>query len=886
VQMMRSSHGIAAVGKLARTIAPTWVPASLTQSHSTQGRGYSGVIVGGGVIGCSMLYHLSQRGIRCILFEKGELTCGATWHAAGLVTRFHGGNNFRLWHDEGVELFHKWQAEGAELSFNSPGSIRLIPNDQAYIDEAKAHMGKAKIFSSLFGCAPHHMISPAEIRDRHPLANFDDSEIYGGILTEHDGHIDPTSVTNAFAKRARDLGGVIEQHTEVVDLDLLPSKRWVVTTRTSAGDEKCTEVDFVINCGGLWCDRVGHMAGVQTPSVVLQHQYVITDPIPEVRAYHMKHGHQMPVLRDLKGSFYLRDEGDGILIGPYESQETVQMAPAAWRENGMPLSHANYLFDGDVDRLLPHLETALELIPQAMDVGLKTVLNGPTMWPADGNHLVGPAPRWDVAPNFWMACAESYGIAHSAGLGRYLAEWIDRGEPPYELKEADPARYGPWATPDWIVEKVSETYGMNNHPHFPNENLTAGRPVQPLPNAEIYDLLEAEGCQFGFHNGYEGPNFFMPGAGHGMEHSNSSGSFRRPAYAHLVESECRAMASFAGICYWPFSKFIIKGPRAAAYMDHMVSNRLPNVGRCALSYLLTPQGRIGSEIMLARIAEDEFYVVSYPEQELHEWRWFHMHKPADGVDIQNITADFGTLMVAGPESRSVLGRIAGDEDAWSAQNFKFYQWRDVELAGVKCRALRVSFTGELGWELHAPTEDLGTLYKALKAFEPRLCNWGGFAMGSFRLERGYKAFGSDLTRDHLAPEALEKRFLREDKDYIGRNALAVMPAPTRRLVHMSVDTPEGLDCVGNEPIFDDRSGDVVGFTTSGGYGYLAKQTVAFGYVQVSSLEAPLSVEVLGDRFQAKLQDGPFTPIAIAQGQEHARPLARPTSVTRRRAEIR
>lgn len=838
------------------------------QKFAGQTRGHSGVIVGGGITGCSIQYHLARRGVRSILFEKAELTSGATWHAAGLVTRFHGGNNFRLWHEEGVNLFNQWQGEGTELSFHTPGSIRLIPNQQEYIDEARTHIAKAKIFEGLFGCSEHRMISPDEIRERHPLVQIDPEDIYCGLLTEGDGHIDPTSVTNAFAKRAREMGAVIKQKTEVVGLKLLPNKQWEVLTRTADGVEERTVADFVVNCGGLWCDVVGAMAGVHTPSVVLQHQYVITDPIPEVQEYHKKHGHQLPVLRDLKGSYYLRDEHDGILIGPYEGEASVAFPPPEWREKGMPRDHSNFLFDGDVDRLLPHLERAMEMIPQAAEVGLKTVLNGPTMWPADGNHLIGPAPEWDKAPNFWQACAESYGIAHSAGLGRYMAEWIDCGEPPYELKEADPARYGPWATKSFVVEKVAETYGMNNHVHCPNDNLPAARPVHPVPNAEIYDLLQAHGCQFGFHNGWEGPNYFDP-TSNGHQNQMDFASFRRPAYQNLVRQECKLMSEFAGICYWPFAKFNISGPGAAKFLDSMISNRLPKVGRCALSYLLTPQGRIQSEIMVVRLADDEFYVVSYPEQELFEWRWFHMYKPDEGVTIQNVTGDYGTLMVAGPESRAVLGKVSGDEDAWSAENFKFYQWKEVEFAGIKCRALRVSFTGELGWELHPASEDLGKLYKALKASEPRLCDWGGFAMGSFRLEKGYKAFGSDMTHDHLATECLEKRFIRMDKDFVGRDALAAAPVPTRKLVHLAVEAVDGVDPIGNEPIFNEDTGAVVGFTTSGGYGYLAQQSIAFGYVATDSLEARLSTEILGTRVNVTIQEGPFKPKPLDSPDAHS-----------------
>jgi len=327
------------------------------------------------------------------------------------------------------------------------------------------------------------------------------------------------------------------------------------------------------------------------------------------------------------------------------------------------------------------------------------------------------------------------------------------------------------------------------------------------------------------------------------------------------------MADFGGICYWPFAKFSIQGLGAEAFLDRLVSNRLPKVGRCALSYFLTPGGKVYSEVMLVRVAEDEFYMVCYPESELLDWRWMHTHLTEDeakSVELTNITPDRGTLMVAGPKSRDVLAQMADDSEAWSAKNFKFYQWKDVTLAGIPCRALRVSFTGELGWELHPLTKDLGRLYQALKVAEPRFCDWGGLAMGSFRLEKGFKAFGADMTKDHCALECLEPRFLRMEKAFIGRDALASKPAPIRHCVHLAVASAgDNVDPVGNEVIRDARTDTTVGFTTSGGYGYLAKQSIAFGYVAEDSLEAPLEVEILGKRYAAVMQKGPFVRAAEA-----------------------
>jgi len=843
-------------------------------------RNVTGVIVGGGVTGCSLLYHLAKKGLDVALFEKSELASGATWHAAGLVTNYHSGNNFRFWHTEGVRTFTHWQEDlGLPLSFHTPGSIRLIPNQADYIDEAKHQLAKAQLYEQLFGGPPMEMISPDEIQKLHPLCNVGaDTNIYAGLMTFGDGHIDPTSVTNVFAEKAKEAGGRLHRFAEVVRLNLLPDRRWEVVVQDKSpdggGDETTVIADFVINAGGLWCDRVGHMANVHIPAVVLQHQYVITETIDALKAAHDANGgKQLPVLRDLQGSFYLRDEHHGFLVGPYEGQDSVVLSPNEWRHEGMPLNLSNFLFDGDTDRLMPHLERAMEIVPSIGEVGMATVLNGPTCWPADGNHLVGPCPEWDIAPNYWLACAESYGIAHSIGLGRYLSEWIVAGEPPYELTETDPARYGRWATKDWVGEKVKEAYGMNNHVHFPNENTFAARPAH-LKNEAIYKILEGKGCQFGFHHGWEGPNFFIPEKA-GVQVGNAFGSFRRPDCKSYIKQECQGLFDFGGICYWPFAKYAVKGPGAAAFLDYMVANRIPKVGRCQLCHFLTPSGKVYSEITVARVSEDEFYLVSYPEMEMHDWRWMQMHVPQDGsVTIDNITDLYGTLMVNGPQSLASLQKLAPDID-WK---LKFYENKEVEvIPGVVARALKVSFTGEEGLELHIPLKSVGQVYEALMSAEPRLCDWGGIAMGSFRLEKGIKAAGKDFTKDHNALEAGLERFCRMDeKDFIGRDTLLKLRdeykaehggrAPQCSVL-LEVAAPDGIDCTGNEPLIDKASQKIAGFVTSGGYGYLVERSIAMGYVRREYLDKPLAVQLLGDTYDVSIRAEPHMLMAAQRAKK-------------------
>lgn len=821
----------------------------------------TGLIIGGGITGCSILYHLARhpslRNSTHLLVEKGELTSGATWHAAGLCTYFHGGNNFRFWHQETLDLFRHWRdKEGVQLSLHTPGSIRII-DSKARMEEAMHQLEKARLYARLFGTPEMEIISPDEVKTRHPLCNVEG--IYGGLASFHDGHTDPSSATNEFARRAKEASKnvQIEKNTEATKLHLRADKRWEVTVMKN-GEPAVIVADFVVNAAGLWCDKIGRLAGITTPSVVLQHQYVITEEIPAVKEYHDSHGgQQLPVLRDLSGSYYLRDEGSGILIGPYEHEDSVELSPAEWRsgDKSMPTDHSYFLFDEDVDRLLPHIEHAAALVPEVANVGIKTVVNGPTMWPADGSHLVGPSFE---APNYWMACAESYGIAHSAGLGRYITDWIADGEPPYELNEADPGRYGPWATRAWVGEKVKEAYGWNNVIGYPNNDMPRARPVI-MKNKGIIDLLRAAGCQFGLNNGWEGPNWFYDKAEYVQD---KYASFHRPKYHSFVENEVKGLLAHCGVLYWPFAKYSIKGPEAFARLDRMVGNALPAVGRVALCHMITPAGRVMSEVTVCRIAEDEFYLVSYPNMQFFDHRWLKTHlglwdeKPSK-LEFKDVTDDFGVLMLNGPNSDKVVAK-----HSTSKFPTRHYAFADVEIGGMPVKALKVSFIGEDGWELHMAQDDVPKVYKLLMQ-DKSVVNWGGVAMNTMRMEKGIPLFGKDFTKDHSALEAGLERFLDMKKDFIGKDALQAelkKGGPKRKLVMLEVDS-DNVDCIGNEPIY---VGDkLVGFTTSGAFGHVCHKSLCYGYVpsDISASADKISIPLLGTSYKAKILDKP--PVRMA-----------------------
>lgn len=819
-------------------------------------------IIGGGVTGASILYNLGVAGAGsgAAVFEKATLTSGATWHAAGLVTYYHGGNNFKFWHQEGVDLYKTWQnEEGIQLSFNQPGSLRLIQNEER-MKEAQFTHSKSKLYQGLFEGPELHMIGADEAKRLHPLLNTEG--LLGALYTEGDGHICPSSVTQAFAAKGRGLGGKVYEHTEVVGLQCMPDGKWEVTVR-NGGNTHVVRANRVVNAAGLWCERIGNFAGVHTPCVVLQHQYVITETVPEVKEYHKKHGHQLPVLRDLEGSYYLRDEGDGILVGPYEDESVMQLVPPEWKGT-MPPELTYHLFEGDIERIMYSMEAAFNLVPAIEEIGIKTVLNGPTCWPADGNHLVGPSHE---QPNYWNACAESYGIAHAQGLGRYIVHWMEHGEPPYELTEADPARYGKWATPEWVGDKVAESYGWNNRTAYFNENRTRARPVvhEERPQADIVNVLRSRGAQLGFSHGWETPSWFHSEP---VDLKNTLATFQRPSYEPAIIEECKKVVDHAGLCYWPFAHYRIKGAGAPKFLNRMIANKLPAVGRVGLGHLLTPTGKVYSELTFVRLAEEDFYVTGYSNFQLHDLRWFNQHlQEGEQVEIEDVTSQRAVLFINGPKSEEIVAKLLDEPVDLSRQNFKMFQWREFSLGGAKTIAVRMSFIGEHGLELHVERDQVARLYEKLQEVDPKLGNWGGVAMNSFRIEKGVALFGKDITKDHNALEAGLGRFVKFDKgDFIGRDALMKIKeeGTTRKLVNLEVNVgTDHVDVVGNEPLRCVDTGKVVGFTTSGTWGALTGKSVALAYVGPDGGSERwtdgyrLKVDLLGKQYDAFVREKAF-----------------------------
>jgi len=810
------------------------------------------VVIGGGVVGAGVLYHLAKKGFSdAVLLEKGTLTCGSTWHAAGLCTYFHGGSNMRKIHHYGCELYKTLQEETeVDVGFQTPGSIRLIENCPDRIDDAHREMGKSRLFD-----AKQELITPAEVKALHPLLNTDG--VWGGIYTPGDGHIDPTGTTNALIKGAKNKGARVFQETAVEGLTMCSDGRWEV--RTPKGTIRA---DRIINAAGLWGDRIAEMAGVHHPLAIIEHQYVITKSIPEVQAFWKEKGYQLPVLRSLEGSYYVRQERDGLLVGPYEGKGGTDMEMHdIWNKNPFgsmsPMDFGHDLFPEDLDRLMPHLEHVSNLIPEFASAEINSVVNGPVSWPPDGNPLLGPVH--DV-PNYWAACGMSYGIAQSAGLADYLTDWIITGEPPYELFEADPTRFGSWAGKNFSDQKVRETYGLNNSVVFPNEERMAGRPIRT--NA-LYPILKGKGCQFSFHNGLECPMWFADP----NDPEPYKPSWRRTNWNDAVAKEVQTVTESCGIMdASSFSKYLIFGQGATPFLDQIQANRLPAVGKVSIGHMLTEKGKIMAEITIACVTEDTYYICTGSDMERHDMRWFQMNDMPPGCELTNLTQAYGVLAFAGPNSTKILTKLSNimhlDYEDNKLEDLPFFSLLDAEIAGCPVMLMKLSYTGlRPGWEIHCQQEYMYQVYSAIhntgEELGMKVGDFGGIALNSFRLEAGFKLLGTDMRKDCPALSCGIKRFVKmKDREFIGKAAIKEEKKNpwTHKIVKLEVDAKDA-DALGDNPIYattNDDPNKPIGWTSSGGYGFATKKSLAFAFVPPEKAEKgnEVFVDILGEHRKA------------------------------------
>ena len=783
------------------------------------------VVIGGGALGTGLLYYLTKEGWSdVVLVEKGELTSGSTWHAAGLIPHFIGGLSMAKLHHEGSELYKRLEAEtGQATGWHGCGAIRLALTE----DEVDWFRYVKGILDYLdIEC---HLIDSSEIKVIHPLLVVDDVKM--GFYTPTDGHTDPASATHAMAAGARMGGAEIYRHTQVTGTRLLENGEWEVAT-----DKGTIVCEHVVNAAGSFAKQIGEWVGLDLPIVNMKHHYLVTENLPEVAALEK----EPPVIRDPKASCYYRQEQDGILIGPYEKQ-----GAEAWGLDGIDWSFDMELLNPELDRLETSLELAAERIPCWAEAGIKRVVHGPITHTPDGGFLLGPA---EGLRNYWLSCGASIGITQGPGCGKYLAQWMVHGQTEINVRDMDPRRYGKWASGDYAVAKSVDEYQEMYQPPLPGEFREAGRPTRATP---LYDTLKAQGAIFGDTFGWERAKWFAP-AGVSEEYG-----FRRSNWFSAVGGECSAVREQVGILdLSSFAKYEITGQDAGAVLKRVCANRVPGRdGAVALTQMLTPLGGIECEATVTRLCESHYYLLSGAVAELHDLDWLVQHVAAnEDVTVSNVTDDIGVLVLSGPDSRDVLSTLT-DAELTNEDGFTWMSAREITVSGIPVRALRVSYVGELGWELHVSMGEMSPLYDSLmKAGEAYgIRNFGTYALNALRMEKAYKAWGSELTTEISLVEADLLRFAREEGGYIGadvveqkrRDGVAI------RLVYCVVEAVDA-DVFGNEPVYD---GDkVIGITTSGAYGHCVKQSLAFAYVD-TGYDSPgtvFDIEILGKRCKASV----------------------------------
>ena len=784
------------------------------------------VVVGGGIMGVSLLYHLTKEGWSdVVLVEKGELTSGMTWHAAAFIPHFMGSLGMAKVHQYASHLYQQLEAEtGQATGWHGCGTIRLATS-QDEVDWYHHVQGMLRTIGT--EC---HLVSPAEIAELHPL--LDTEGVMLGIYTPGDGHTDPAGSTNAMAAGARMGGAEIYLRNRVVDIGRRSDGAWDVITENGT-----IVAEHVVNAAGSFSPQVGAMVGLKVPVVSVVHHYLVTENLDEVVALEK----EPPTVRDPVTSCYYRQEQQGLIIGPYEME-----GAEAWGLDGIDWASDRELLPPDLDRLLPCLEAAAKRIPAFANAGIKQVVCGPMTHAPDAGILIGPAAG---LRNFWNCCGSSVGITQGPGAGKYLAQWMVQGQAEIDVRIMDSRRFGDWAMGAYYVERSLDEYHHMFQVHLPGESREGGRPVRTTP---VYDKLKARGGVFAEIFGWEQPKWF---AAEGIEERYS---FHRTNWFEPVAEECRAVRERVGVMDMSaFSKFDVSGPGSADFLDRIIANRVPQRdGGVVLAHALTERGGIECEFTVTRLGENRFYLLSAAAAQLRNLDWLVQHLGEDeDVLVKDVTDDYGVLVLAGPRSREVLSKLT-DVDLGN-EAFPWLSAREIEVSGIPTWALRVSYVGELGWELHHPMAHMEALYDALMdaGGEYGIADFGSYAANSLRMEKAYRAWGQELDTEISPIEAGLERFVKLDKPFIGKDAIAQRTRQNidTRLVYLTVNA-EDADAHGNEPVF--ANGRFVGLTTGGAYGHVVRQSIAFAYVEpdkaVSGTE--LEVEILGRRCAAKVLD--------------------------------
>ena len=789
------------------------------------------VVIGGGISGCSLLYHLTKLGwTDVVLVEKNELTSGSTWLAAGNVVQWTANRcNARL-HQYSIRLYQALEAEtGQATGWRTTGSLRLATTSDR-MDEYRHVLSKDHTFG--IEC---DLVSPAEARKRFPFMQTEG--LVGAMHHVLDGHCDPAGTTQALAQGARQAGAEVYRFNRVTDLSRTVSGEWVV--HTERGDITC---EVVVNAAGLWADRVASMVGVYLPTLPMEHHHILFEDLPEIEAL----DGELTSLRDPDVPYYLRKEGNSLLVGPYESD------CKAWGADGVAWDWAQMDLPVDLERIQRYILRLMDRVPMLKSAGLKHICNGPIGYTPDSQQLLGPVYG---IPNFYCLAGCNFGITQAGGVGKYLAEWIVEGEPSIDLSGLDPRRFGHWASRAYTWATAHEAYRLQYQLAIPDTEREAGRPLKTPP---IYDRQKALGAVFGSRYGWERANWFAPP---GVEPVDRLSFRRHTNYFEHVGNECLAARDRVAVYELSaFAKFLVSGPASTAYLDRLTSGRLPAVQRVGYNLMLTPAGCVADDMTVTCLGDDRFYLVAAAASELRLLQHLEDHLPQDGtVTIDNVTNRVGVLAVVGPRSRALLSTLT--KTNLSSERFPYLSWRDVRIGGAPARALRLNFVGELGWEIHHELVYQRTIYEQILGAGQGLglLNCGMRAvLGSMRLEKGY-LLAHDICGEETPLQAGLELFVKFDKgEFIGREALAQQHArgvPTR-LVTLVVEAGDA-DASGDECIW--RGDRIVGRVTSGGWGHRVGRSLALGYVDtdVSSLGTTVAVEILDEKRSATVVQTPY-----------------------------
>ncbi|MEO1577200.1 MAG: FAD-dependent oxidoreductase [Pseudomonadota bacterium] len=790
------------------------------------------VIIGGGAVGASSLYHLALAGwTDCVLLERNELTAGSTWHAAGNVPTFSTSWAVMNMQRYSTELYRELgERVDYPMNYHVTGSLRL-----AHSKERMQEFERARGMGAYQGMNLEIMTAK-EAQDRYPFMETHDLE--GVLYDPNDGDIDPAQLTQALAKGARDLGAQIHRFTAATGVSR-ENGEWIV--HTDKGDIRC---EYVVNAAGYYAQRVGEWfvpyGGRTVPMMVMSHQYMLTDEIPELEAWSAEHGGKLPLLRDVDSSYYLRQEKHGFNLGPYERN-----CKAHWVQPGdpMPEDFSFQLYPDDLERLEWYIEDAMARVPLLGTGGVSKVINGPIPYAPDGLPLIGPMPG---VPNAFEACVFTFGIAQGGGAGKVLAEWITEGGTEWDMWATDPRRYTDYTDRDYCIAKGMEVYGHEYAMHFPWHEWPEGRDRKLSP---IHDKLKGLGGQMGAYGGWERVNWFA-GPGDDTSEEATQTWARKGPWEPRIRAECEAVRDGVGVLDLPgFSRFHLCGAGAADWLLGKISGGLPREGRMGLAYFPDHRGRIVTEMSVARNGEDDFTLITAAPAQWHDRDWLVADMP-DGLTLTDRTRDLSTLIVTGPQSRALFEAIGTDADL----SLPWLSHQTATVAGRPCTLARVSFAGELGWEVHANLDDIPAIYDAvLGAGAPP---FGMFALNALRIEKGYRAWKGDLSTDYSLLEGGLDRFIKFDKaqDFPGKAALLSekQRGSAKRFVTLTVDADEA-DAPYMSTLW--HNGTVVGETTSGAWGYRVGSSIALGILK-TELTAPgteLEVEIFGDRRRATVQ---------------------------------